>query len=513
MATASTDELLTKKKREHLRQLEKLRREATKSERECRLHVSSFHHRANNAGHGSGAVDAEGNLSTLDAEIKRLTSERETELKRLSQQLTSTKMSVRKFRESVAKSKQRLPPSPAVLEDLRTKMVDIESHVSAFKAQQKSVYDDLNRVETQCCNEIASLEKKMIAWEQQQQQTRPLSARSGTSSSAALRLFPSGDASGDLPAAVVAFEKFQQQSGGVCGGWNEEDHSIFLRVRQKHKGKTNSAFIEEALPLLAPRSADDLHHHETWFREHEKLLEAKKTAIEEWRKGKRVKQQEESDSYRETEGEEMEKRRVLDAARRERDEKEKARKEAEVAAWKEAKEAEKAREENEKRAQQEEAKRKAELEASRKAKLREKAEEFAREREEAKRAAQAEEARREKRERQVRRKNAAEEIMRFQERDQMTVAQRIVFNQRRVEEEQEKAKRLEKMKENVAVNVERDPERLVRPTKGMEERKKAQQQEEEEGKRRNVKGMREGAASCNVRQIQHRATPSWRAGV
>ena len=41
----------------------------------------------------------------------------------------------------------------------------------------------------------------------------------------------------------------------------------------------------------------------------------------------------------------------------------------------------------------------------------------------------------------------------------LQVAQRIVFNQRRAEEEAEKAERLEKMKENVVVKAERDPDR------------------------------------------------------
>ena len=505
---------LAKKKREHLRQLERLRREATKVERECRLQASSFHHRCNNKNNSdNSAREDEENLSNLDVEIKRLSTERESELKRLSQQLSSTKISVRKFKESVARSKQRLPPSPAILDDLRAKMVDIESSVSAFKEKQKSIYDDLNRHELQCVNEIASLEKKMVAWEQQQQH-KPLSARSaGGAGAAALRLFPaSGDAVGDLPPAVVAFEKFQQQTGGACGGWNEEDHSIFLRIRQKHRGKS-PAFIEEALPLLAPRSEEDLQNHDEWFNEYERMLAAKKSAIGEWRREKLVKQKEESSSYRETEEGEKEKRRQTEAASRERDEKEKAKKEADVAAWKRAKEEEKVRELNEKLACEQEAKRKEEADAIRKAKLKLKAEEFAREREEAKRVVREEEARKDRMERERKRKTAAEEILKFQERDQMTVAQRIVFNQRRVEEEMEKVKRLEKMKENVAVKVERDPDRLVRPTKGMEQRKKAKEQEEEEGKLRSVKGMREGAASFNVRQIPHRATPSWRAGI
>lgn len=532
MAALSNDDLLQRKKREHLRELEKLRREAVKAERDCRLQISSlFHprsggggsrsHRSGSSSHRSGASTRQGtsdaaendDLETLGADVKRISSEREAELKMLFQQLTTAKIGVKKFKECVAKSKQRLPPSPAVMEDLRSKMVDVESNVSAFKSKQKSVYDELNRLEAQCVNEISSLEKKMVAWEQQQQ--RPLTARGGGGGKAAsARLYPSGgaEANVELPAAVVTFEKFQQQSGGICGGWNEEDHAIFLRLRLKHKGKA-PAFIEEALPLLAPRSREDLESHEEWFREYEGLLDAKKKAIEEWRMEKREKQKEESGTYRETEEQESDKKRQTEAERREREEIERAKNEAEVLAWKEAKEEERLAKEEQEAAMKRESKKKEEASAARKAIVKAQAEEFAREREEVKRVAEEAEARKERLERDRKRKTAAEEILKFQERDQMTVAQRIVFNQKRVFEEEEKVKRLEKMKENVVINVERDPERLVKLTKGMEERKKAKEEEEEELKRRAVKGVRNGGANFNVRQIQHRATPSWRSGV
>ena len=107
----------------------------------------------------------------------------------------------------------------------------------------------------------------------------------GGDDSPASRLFPGSSFGADataanLPPAVVAFEKFQRQNGGVCGGWNEEDHAIYVRLRQKHKGRTTTpAFAEEALPLLAPRSAEDLTNHEAWLAEHERLLEAKKQVL------------------------------------------------------------------------------------------------------------------------------------------------------------------------------------------------------------------------------------------
>jgi hypothetical protein len=36
---------------------------------------------------------------------------------------------------------------------------------------------------------------------------------------------------------VLTFQRFLQDTGGHTGGWNEEDHLLFLRFRNKHHSK------------------------------------------------------------------------------------------------------------------------------------------------------------------------------------------------------------------------------------------------------------------------------------
>ena len=40
-------------------------------------------------------------------------------------------------------------------------------------------------------------------------------------------------ADSDLPPEVIAYEKFLETSGGVRGGWRQEDHETFLKVARQ----------------------------------------------------------------------------------------------------------------------------------------------------------------------------------------------------------------------------------------------------------------------------------------
>ena len=53
----------------------------------------------------------------------------------------------------------------------------------------------------------------------------------------------------------------------------------------------------------------------------------------------------------------------------------------------------------------------------------------------------------------------------------------------------------------------RDPDRLLRPTAGWEERRKAMREEEEEG------GGRLAGVGVSSRQLPKRAVPAWRQGL
>lgn len=80
-----------------------------------------------------------------------------------------------------------------------------------------------------------------------------------------------------LPEEVVDFEKFLQQTGGRQGGWDDYDHQNFIKVRNKHKGK--STFMGEVLEHLPGRTQDEVLQHEKWYQKFLALEERKKEVI------------------------------------------------------------------------------------------------------------------------------------------------------------------------------------------------------------------------------------------
>ena len=83
------------------------------------------------------------------------------------------------------------------------------------------------------------------------------------------------------------FQVFLQQTGGNRGGWDEIDHSTFLKYRNRHKGKMS--FIKElAGGLLPTRSEQEIHDHEAWYQEYVRLNDRKKDVIQRWREKKEV---------------------------------------------------------------------------------------------------------------------------------------------------------------------------------------------------------------------------------
>lgn len=94
---------------------------------------------------------------------------------------------------------------------------------------------------------------------------------------------------------------------------------------------------------------------------------------------------------------------------------------------------------------------------------------------------------------------SGEERERIKERNE-----KILLNKRQKHfskeyEEEEKERRLEKLKKTVAVNVERDPSRLYKQTEGWKHRMKSD------------KGQVVSASGGKL--MPHRAIPSWRQGM
>ncbi|XP_075035663.1 coiled-coil domain-containing protein 112 isoform X2 [Mixophyes fleayi] len=298
-----------------------------------------------------------------------------------------------------------------------------------------------------------------------------------------------------LPEEVVAFEKFLQQTGGRLGGWDDFDHQSFLKVWTKHKGKPS--YLEEALAYLPSRTQEDVQQHEAWYREFLSLEEKKKESIQKWKSRKQQEKQDMSKVQEMTKDVTEFGRWQREEAQKQKLEEEKRKRQQELEAWKRHKEIETAAKLEARLKEEEERQRKERKERQRQLEVRLIVEEHARTRKEQEEFLRLEKEVMEEAEREEKRRVAAYEICRFQDRDQHKLEEKT--NEKRAKEEaaKEKEKRLAKLKEKVQVNVERDPSRLCKLTKGWEERCK------------NIGPT----GSAPLLQIPHRAVPTWRQGL
>ncbi|KAG8598130.1 hypothetical protein GDO81_002507 [Engystomops pustulosus] len=299
-------------------------------------------------------------------------------------------------------------------------------------------------------------------------------------------------ASSQLPEEVVAFEKFLQQTGGRLGGWDDFDHQSFLKVWTKHKGKTS--YLEEALAYLPSRTSEDIEQHETWYKEFLVLEEKKKESIQKWKAKKQQEKMEISKLQEKTKEISGFEQQQHEEAQRQKFEEERRKRQQELEAWKRQKEIEAAAKLEARLKEEEERQRKERKERQRQLEVKLVVEEHARIKKEREELIRMEKEMREEAEREERKRIAAYEICRFQERDQHKIEEKTHEKRAKEEAEKEKEKRLAKLKEKVQVHVDRDPSRLCKLTKGWEERNK------------NIGPT----GSAPLVHIPHRAVPTWR---
>uniref|UniRef100_A0A1B6EAR7 Coiled-coil domain-containing protein 112 n=1 Tax=Clastoptera arizonana TaxID=38151 RepID=A0A1B6EAR7_9HEMI len=79
---------------------------------------------------------------------------------------------------------------------------------------------------------------------------------------------------------VKDFQKFLDETGGHYGGWREEDHLLFLKISSKNKPHKTAEIIHHQLP---DKTLEDVIYHEEWYRKYTNLREAKKKAIRNWK--------------------------------------------------------------------------------------------------------------------------------------------------------------------------------------------------------------------------------------
>ncbi|XP_038073575.1 coiled-coil domain-containing protein 112-like [Patiria miniata] len=461
------------KKVEALREIEQLEQKINNLDREKGVHL--YNKRS----------DFRKLFCTLEEQELKLNSDRKTEKAKLRQQLNKMRGSVTKFQREL----HNVKPTPEFVEKLKEIMETIESVVSEFKEQQKQIYEELLREEQTLNQEVTALEKRLESWASAPPITiETKSVKPKTVSSAR-------NVIADLPPEVAAFERFLLQTGGHRGGWDEYDHGTFLRIRNKFKGK--SAFLDEAATSIPGRNITDVRQHENWYQEYLTLMEKKKDGIQKWKIVKEAQKDECLTQAAVDEDEKKEEEEQKTRARARRLEEERREQADRLNAWKVQKELMKAKEEEKqieiemRRAKEYEKERLRQLEVRNQVQeyLQRKQEEDAIQRleVESKKAVQEEE----------KKTMSREERVRFLERDQRRLEERLAKGKAKEEEQRKKSKRLERLKGQVEVQVERDPSRLYRLTEGWKERKKDTT----------------SASNGPVLHMPHRAVPSWRAGL
>ncbi|XP_072137505.1 coiled-coil domain-containing protein 112-like isoform X1 [Mobula birostris] len=409
----------------------------------------------------------------------KMANNRKTEQMKIQQQLAKIHHNVKRFQGQLKDVK----PTPEFIEKLREIMEEVEDSINVFKEAQRQIYENLLKEEKVATQEVLAVEKKIEIW-----------ARNPTVISKTALAKGSSIKPGNVLVEIADFEKFLQQTGHQ-GGWDDFDHKNFLKVWTKHKGKPS--FIEEALQYLVGRTREDIIQHEQWYQEFLFLEKRRKEAIQRW---KTEKQQEKEKLMRlqAQNGAELDaEQQAKEEAKRLRAEKERRERAIKLQLWKKEKELEFAQEKEKQMKEEAERIKREKKESLRRLKVKKVLEDYTKQKKEEEEFLQLETQMREQAEKEEKQWLVAKEISRFQERDFNKLEFKLLEKRMQKEMEDEREKRFSKLKEKVEAQIQRDPSRLFKLTKGWEEHTK------------NI-GKCDGGP---VLYLPHRAVPSWRKGI
>ncbi|XP_023237477.1 coiled-coil domain-containing protein 112-like isoform X4 [Centruroides sculpturatus] len=84
----------------------------------------------------------------------------------------------------------------------------------------------------------------------------------------------------DFPPELTEFEEFIMCSGPT-GGWEEYDHKLFLKYRNKFQ--TQDIFLKQLSKHIIGKSYENIEEHEKWYKEYLEKKQKKQTAILNWK--------------------------------------------------------------------------------------------------------------------------------------------------------------------------------------------------------------------------------------
>ncbi|KAL2092835.1 hypothetical protein ACEWY4_012633 [Coilia grayii] len=365
---------------------------------------------------------------------------------RVEQQLVKLRHGVRGFQEQLTDVK----PSNELVEKLQEIMTEVETSFNTFKLDQHQSFEDLLKEERVCWQELSAFEKKMELWSYtDKSDSMPHTAQSGRVHATIVSHSDCG------PPEVKALDTFLQQTG-VYGSWDQYDHQSFLQIWTKHAGRPS--YLREAVAYLPARSQEEVLQHEEWYMKLQDLQERRKLAIQRWRREKEREKEERLQQREELLDVQLRQREEKAQKQHQRTEEEKREATARLEEWRSHRQL---REEQEReRRVKEEVLQKRRLQEQRRrqqeARLVLKASAQQKKEQEERRLAEI--AARERAEIEERRKVGEQLIQQFQDRDLHRLEAKLLQKQQREEEDLERRKRLDKLKEKVSPYL--SPERL-----------------------------------------------------
>ena len=377
------------------------------------------------------------------------------------------------------------------IESLRKLMESISICTEKLKSSQAVSYENLMNEFSVYENELRAMEKRLVY------DTRIKKISNNTNSVSNKRFNYQTDSknttSNQLPEEVVEYQNFLVLNGGLTGGWDDFDHSCFVKLYKKFVTNPDK-FLEESLISLPNKTIEAIKLHRIWYERFQELLDLNKQAIIRWKRGKQIniKSKNNSDTVKSDQDlENLAKIKIREKNRRLK-EKEK------VLAWREQKNLEDEMKEREKKDLQLEIQRRKEEKFKHDLKIKKvevdiyKAEKLKQQADKLEAEVKLIEEARKRRKEEVK-----ENFYHFQSRDVSFVRGRLEKKKLEEIEKEEKQRRLERVKNKVArPKVERDFDRLTRPTTASRRREEADKE----------------SAGCTVgaRVLPSRAVPTWR---
>lgn len=391
-----------------------------------------------------------------------------------------------------------------LVETIRVLMEKIDTSIMQFKQEEKERYEHLNVEEKLLSRDLVQFEEKLQAWERDDSATSNDEPKSILDNPKKMKQIEAMNRKKlheeSIPTQVVEFEQFLAENGGMNGGWDERDHAHFLRIRAKVKGNQEQLFAQ-ASQQIPDKDYMAVKEHEEFYVRLLLLQDRKREAIKRWRE---TRQKEKIESFEVSEEKKILRMQQYEDRRRQLEQKQREDTKKKLEAWRETKEQEAQRLEEEERVKREEEQRRKEMEArKRKEEARVALEELRNQREEKQKVERQQTV---KRIQQQQQSNpiTPEELERMKQREEEYMQRMAYLKNRKAQEQMEREERIQKLKSQVRVEVERDFSRLLQPTTSQQNRVKELKKE----------GPDNASMQFNfdIRRVQHRIQPSWRTG-